>query len=44
MKDKIAKWYNMGLWSAKMVKDAVNKGVLTEEYAYTILSENRKEN
>lgn len=44
MRDRIAKWYDMGLWSAKMVQDAVNKGVLTEEDAYTILSENRKEN
>lgn len=44
MKDKIAKWYNMGLWSAKMVQDAVNKGILTEEDAYTILGENGKEN
>ena len=44
MKDRIAKWYNMGLWSDKMVHDAVNKGVLSEEDAHTILGENGKEN
>ena len=29
MYEKIAKWYKQGLWSAKMVGDAVAKGVLT---------------
>ena len=31
MKDKIEKWYKQGLWTADMVKNAVNKGVITEE-------------
>ena len=30
MKEKIAKWYRQGLWTAKMVQDAVTKGKLTE--------------
>lgn len=29
MKAKIAKWYKQGLWSASMVADAVEKGILT---------------
>lgn len=37
MKEKIARWYVMGLWSAEMVKNAVLKGVLTEEDAAHIL-------
>jgi hypothetical protein len=37
MKDKIEKWYNMGLWSADMVQDAVKKGLLTEAEANEIL-------
>lgn len=30
MKEKIKQWYRQGLWSAKMVEDAVNKGILTQ--------------
>lgn len=30
MKNRIAKWYKQGLWNADMVRDAVNKGVITE--------------
>ena len=26
MKEKIKKWYKMGLWTAAMVQNAVNKG------------------
>ena len=37
MKDKIAKWYKQGLWTADMVQDAVNKGILTAEEAAEIL-------
>lgn len=37
MKEKIKKWYNMGLWSADMVQDAVNKGILTSNEANEIL-------
>ena len=29
MKDKIAKWYKQGLWSAEMVGNAVEKGIIT---------------
>ena len=31
MKDKIAKWYKQGLWSAAQVANAVKKGILTPE-------------
>ena len=37
MKNKIAKWYDMGLWSAEMVQNAVAKGILTAEEAAEIL-------
>ena len=38
MKEKIAKWYRQGLWTAKMVQDAVKKGKLTAEEAENILA------
>ena len=38
MKDKIAKWYKQGLWTEKMVQDAVTKGILTTEEAAEILN------
>lgn len=38
MKEKIAKWYRQGLWSAEMVRNAVLKGVLTEDDATQILN------
>lgn len=31
MKERIAKWYKQGLWTEEMVKQAVNKGVITED-------------
>lgn len=31
MKERIVKWYKQGLWSAEMVRNAVTKGVITEE-------------
>lgn len=37
MKDKIAKWYRQGLWTAEMVQKAADKGVLTVEEAAEIL-------
>lgn len=37
MKEKIAKWYKQGLWTADMVQNAVDKGVLTEAEAAEIL-------
>lgn len=39
MKEKIAKWYKQGLWTAKMVQNAVTKGKLTEEEAEEILAD-----
>ena len=33
MKEKIEKWYKQGLWTSDMVKNAVKKGVITEEAA-----------
>lgn len=31
MKDKISLWYRQGLWTASMVQDAVDKGIITAE-------------
>lgn len=39
MKDKIAKWYKQGLWTAEMVQNAVGKGILTAEQAAEILGQ-----
>lgn len=39
MKDKIKRWYHLGLWSEEMVQNAVNKGVLTTDEAAEILDE-----
>ena len=36
MKEKIASWYNEGLWTAEMVDSAVTKGVITEAEATEI--------
>lgn len=32
MKEKIAKWYKWGLWTKKMVYNAVPKYLTSEEY------------
>ncbi len=37
MYEKIKKWYRQGLWSEKMVSNAVGK-LLTEEEAISILN------
>ena len=37
MKDRIAKWYKQGLWSAEMVQNAVSKGILTADEVAEIL-------
>lgn len=37
MKDKIIKWYKQGLWTAQMVRKAVDKGVITNDEAAEIL-------
>lgn len=31
MKDRIAKWYKQGLWTIRMVRSAVEKGVISAE-------------
>lgn len=31
MKEKIIKWYKMGLWTKEMVDIAIEKGILTIE-------------
>ena len=37
MKDKIKKWYTQGLWTLEMVKNAVKKGIISEnEYEMII--------
>ena len=38
MFEKIKRWYNQGLWNEKMVHDALDKGVITEEQYNKILS------
>ena len=39
MYGKIKKWYKQGLWTEEMVRNAVGKGILTEEQAEEILAE-----
>ena len=31
MKARIEKWYKQGLWTAEMVQNAVDKGIITAE-------------
>ena len=40
MYEKIKKWYKQGLWTEEMVRNAVGKGILTEEQAEEILGQN----
>lgn len=37
MKDKIARWYHLGLWTEEMVLNAVEKGILTADEAAEII-------
>lgn len=37
MFEKIKKWYKLGLWNESKIKDAVSKGVITEDQAREIL-------
>ena len=37
MFEKISKWYKLGLWTEAMVMNAVDKNVITEDQANTIL-------
>ena len=39
MYDKIKYWYNIGLWSAEKLQNAVDKGIITPEQAEEILNE-----
>lgn len=39
MFEKIKKWYKQGLWTADMVQNAVEKGVLSEAEAAEILAQ-----
>ena len=39
MKEKIKKWYEQGLWTAEMVRNAVVKGKLTEDEYREIVGE-----
>lgn len=39
MYEKIRKWYGMKLWSENKVRDAVKKGVLTQDQANEIIRE-----
>ena len=39
MFEKIKKWYDQGLWTKEMVQNAVDKGVLTEDQAKEIISQ-----
>lgn len=39
MKDKIKKWYKQGLWNEAMLKNAVDKGVITVDEMKEIIEE-----
>lgn len=39
MSEKIARWYAQGLWTQKMVANAVRKGVLTAQQYKEITGE-----
>ena len=39
MKEKILKWFKLNLWTESMVRNAFNKGVLTENELNKILKE-----
>jgi hypothetical protein len=38
MYEKIKKWYKQGLWTQKMVQNAVDKGVITSDEAMKIFN------
>lgn len=38
MYEKIKKWYEQGLWTAEMVHQAADKGVITQAQADEILN------
>ena len=39
MYEKIKRFYDLGLWTEDMVRNAVAKGIITEEECEQILSE-----
>ena len=39
MKEKIIKWYKLGLWTKEMIQNAVDKGVITAEDMVEIVGE-----
>ena len=39
MYEKIKRWYIQGLWTEEMVQKAADKGVITQDEASEILSE-----
>lgn len=39
MNEKIKRWYEQGLWTAEMVRNAVIKGKLTEDEYREIVGE-----
>lgn len=43
MRDKIARWYAQGLWTEEMIRQAVEKGVITVAEAEEILGEKKPE-
>lgn len=42
MRDKIAKWYAQGLWSASMVHDALLHGVISDKEYRDIVGDEQK--
>ena len=44
MYEKIKKWYEQGLWTAEMVKQATRKGVITEGEQIQIIGEEGGQN
>ena len=38
MYEKIKRWYTLGLWTAEMVENAVEKGIITADEAAEIMS------
>ena len=39
MKEKIMKWYNLGLWTEEMVLKAVEKNVITQKDMEEIINQ-----
>lgn len=39
MYERIKKWYKQGLWTEAMVRNAVAKGIITEEQATDIINQ-----